>query len=57
MKRRMESQVLLMRKQGNRLLKELQGKFWAKARRTESVILQHVNKADFIFMDGMYEPD
>ena len=57
MKRRMETQILLMSKGGNRLLKELQGKFWAKARRTESVILPLVNKANFIFMDGMYKPD
>jgi len=57
MKRRMESQVLLTSKRGNRLPKELQGKFQAKARRTESVIRQLVNKANFIFMDGMYEPN
>ena len=53
MKRRMEAKFLLMSKGGNRLLKELQGKFWGKARRTECVILQLVNKANFIFMDGM----
>lgn len=37
------------------LLRELRGTVWTEAR-TESIILQLVKKADFIFVDGMYEP-
>ena len=52
-----ESWFPLMSKGGKRLLGDLQGKVWVEARKVERVVLLLVNKANFIFVGGMYEPD